>query len=117
MLIRTTLIGVLTLAGAYAQPPGPPPFGRGGGARFIGAEAGMPGRVVKNAPYSADIVTETTQALPDGNRIKQTSTSRFYRDTEGRTRREQSLNGVNSIAPNSNLPQVTLISDPVAGAA
>ena len=61
------------------------------------------------------MVTETTQALADGNRIRQTSTARIYRDSEGRTRREQSLDSLNRLAPNSNLPQVVFISDPVAG--
>jgi hypothetical protein len=75
----------------------------------------MPGRVVKNAPYSADIVTETTQTLTDGNHIRQSSTSKVYRDSEGRTRREQSLNALRGLAPNSNLPQVVFINDPVAG--
>src|SRR3954447_5047306 len=119
MVIRTTLIGALAVAAAvYAQPPGA--RGRGGpggpGGRFIGAEVGMPGRVVKNAPYSAEIVTETTQTLPDGNRIKQSSSVRVYRDSEGRTRREQSLNNLNGLAPNSSLPQVAFINDPVGGA-
>jgi hypothetical protein len=129
MLTRTTLTvaGLLILAvAASAQNPGP---GRGrgrfgppavdaaapGGARFLGAEAGMPGRVVKNAPYSADIVTETTQTLTDGNHIRQSSTAKVYRDTEGRTRREQSLNALGGLAPSSNLPQVVFINDPVAG--
>jgi hypothetical protein len=129
MLTRTTLTvaGLLFLAvAASAQNPGP---GRGrgrfgppaadaaapGGARFLGAEAGMPGRVVKNAPYSADTVTETTQTLTDGNRIRQSSTAKVYRDAEGRTRREQSLNALGGLAPNSNLPQVVFINDPVAG--
>jgi len=52
----------------------------------------MQGRVVKNAPFAADIVTESTQTLPDGNHIRQTSTVKLYRDSEGRTRREQSPN-------------------------
>ena len=129
MWTRTTLTiaGLLVLAvAASAQNPGP---GRGrgrfgpsavdaaapGGTRFLGAEAGMPGRVVKNAPYSADLVTETTQTLTDGNHIRQSSTAKVYRDTEGRTRREQSLNALGGLAPSSNLPQVVFINDPVAG--
>jgi len=120
MVIRTSLIGALVLvAAANAQPPA---HGRGGlgspgvpGGRFIGAEVGMPGRVVRNAPFSAEIVTETTQALADGNRIKQSSSVRVYRDSEGRTRREQSLKNLNGLAPNSALPQVAFINDPVAG--
>ena len=111
-------------AGIYAQPAGP--FGRGPGGRgpdgpgprLIGAEAGMPGRVVKNAPYSAEIVTETTQTLPDGNKIKRTNTTRVYRDGEGRTRREQSLknlNGLGGAGSSSSQPQVAFINDPVTG--
>src|SRR5436190_9199588 len=111
MLIRTTVTSLLILAAALAQPPGRGPGGPG--ARFIGAQPGMPGRIVKNAPYSAEAVTESTQALADGNRIKQTTTSRFYRDTEGRTRREQSLDSLNSLAPNSNLPKAVFINHPV----
>lgn len=110
-------------ASAWAQNP-PPDRGRGrfgaepgmeGGARFLGAQAGMPGRVVKNAPYAAEISTEITQTLADGNRIHQVTTSRVYRDSEGRTRTEQSLIGLNAIAPNSNLPKVVFLQDPVAG--
>lgn len=73
----------------------------------------MPGRVVKGAPFSADIVTESTQSLPDGNRIKRSSTVHYYRDSDGRTRREQALQNLNGLAPNSALPQVAFISDPV----
>src|SRR5882762_10154610 len=101
MLIRTIITGLLVLAAANAQlpdsgrgrgrfgPDGPPLFD--GGARFLSAEPGRPGRVVKNAPYSADAITETTQTLPDGNRIRQSITVHLYRDSEGRTRSEQPL--------------------------
>ncbi|HUA60591.1 MAG TPA: hypothetical protein VML19_17640 [Verrucomicrobiae bacterium] len=107
---------VLLLCGAaWAQNPNPPQ-GRGrGGARFLGAEAGVPGPVVKNAPYSAEITTEISQSLPDGNRIHEVSPSRVFRDSEGRARREQSLAGLGAIAPNSNLPTVVFLQDPVAG--
>ena len=97
--------------GAQAQPPG-----RGGAPwRFVGAEPGRSGPVVKGAPFSADVTTETTMVLQDGNRIHQVSKLRFYRDGEGRTRREQSLNNLGSLASNTNLPPVIFISDPVAG--
>lgn len=132
MTIRSVLIGLPLLAFCvFAQEPGQGGPGRGGpgrdgrmgfgppplqGARFLGAEAGMPGRVVKNAPYSADIVTESTQTLSDGNHIHQSTTARFYRDSDGRTRSEQSVN-LNGLAANSNLPQVVFINDPVASVA
>src|SRR3954466_2901186 len=120
-MIRTTLITLFAVAlSASAQDPapgrgrgfGPPPGGPG--ARFLGAEAGAPGRVVKNAPFSADIVTESTQTLPDGNRIRRSSTVKVYRDGEGRTRREQSPN-MNGLANNADVPALVFIHDPVAG--
>jgi len=125
MKLRWMLIGLPVLAGcAVAQGMGPAPgtgrrgdmgFGPPGpGARFLGAEAGMPGRLVKNAPYSADIVTESTQTLADGNHIRQSTTTRFYRDSEGRTRSEQSVN-LNGLAANGNLPHMVFINDSVAG--
>ncbi len=125
-MTRTTLLILFAAAlTASAQGPGPHP-GRGRGgmgfgpppggpqARFLGAEAGMPGRVVKNAPFSADIVTESTQTLPDGNHIRQTSTVKVYRDSEGRTRREQSPN-LGGLSGGSTMPSLVFIHDPVAG--
>ena len=65
----------------------------------MGAEAGKPGPLVTGAPYSADAVTDITQTLADGNKIHQTNTTRVYRDSQGRTRREPGLNALNSAAP------------------
>ena len=45
-------------------------------------------RVIQGAPYCADAVHETVQALADGNRIVQRQSSRQCRDGEGRTRQE-----------------------------
>jgi hypothetical protein len=121
---RTTIVLFAVAFGAFAQGPapgrgpgrmggfGPPPGGPG--ARFIGAEAAMPGRIVKNAPFSADIVTESTQNLPDGNHIHRTNSVKLYRDSEGRTRREQSPN-LNGLTTNANMPALVFIHDPVAG--
>jgi len=104
-MLRSLMLSVLAAAlGAHAQP-----------WRFVGAEPGRPGPVVKGAPFSADITTETSMVLQDGNRIHQVSKLRFYRDGEGRTRREQSLNSLGALASNTNLPPVIFISDPVAG--
>jgi len=62
------------------------------------------GKIVKGQPYSADIVNESIQSLSDGNRIVQRTTSRVFRDVEGRIRREEDR-------PNGT-PAIT-ISDPV----
>src|SRR6202050_4459735 len=107
--IATAICLVVLAMGAWAQ--GPPPgrgrgwFGPDGGpgARFLGGEPGMPGRVVKNAPFTGDLITETMQTLGDGNRIHQTATAHMVRDSEGRTRREQSLSGLGALgSPTAN---------------
>ena len=46
-------------------------------------------RLVKGAPYSAEIVNEFVQTLANGNRIVRRTSSHSYRDSQGRTRREQ----------------------------
>ena len=50
-------------------------------------------KVVKGAPYSAEISTEVNQTLADGNVIAKKTTGRVYRDGEGRTRQETVVNG------------------------
>src|SRR5437667_4753993 len=74
----------------------------------IGAGFRVPieAKVVKGAPFSANIETESIQTLADGNRIVQRSNTRFYRDSEGRVRREEDR-GARS-------PLIS-ISDPVSG--
>ncbi len=68
---------------------------------------------VKNAAYSADAITESTQILGDGNRIVQRTTQKLYRDNDGRERREESMFDMGALAqPNS--PRTITISDPVA---
>jgi hypothetical protein len=72
---------------------------------------------VKGAPYSADIVIETSQTLADGNHISKKTAGRVYRDAEGRTRREQegtmSVTRENPIVSTKKL--MISIVDPVAG--
>lgn len=56
---------------------------------FIGSELGSTREIVKNAPYTADAVSESVQLLQDGNRIVKRSTTKLARDTYGRTRQEK----------------------------
>jgi hypothetical protein len=72
--------------------------------RFMSMEMGDGGKVVKDAPYSAEAITETTQVLGDGNRITKKTAALLYRDAAGRTRQEQTAPG-NSV----------FINDPVSG--
>lgn len=81
---------------------------------YIAAEFG--GKVVKGAPYSGEEVTETRQTLADGNRITRGSSARVYRDGQGRTRREQSLEAIGPLGLQSQEPLKTItITDPVSG--
>jgi hypothetical protein len=73
--------------------------GRGG---FV---ATVESRITTGRPYSAEAVTERTQVLADGNRINVRSTTRVYRDSEGRTRRD-------AIEPDGSVRSIS-ISDPV----
>ena len=45
--------------------------------------------IVEGVQKVAEAITETVQVLSDGNRIVRRTSSRVYRDSEGRTRREQ----------------------------
>jgi hypothetical protein len=69
---------------------------------------------VKGAPFCATVTTEHTQAFADGNRIHTTDNSTICRDSEGRTRREASLNLLGAAAQNPT-PKLVTIVDPVAG--
>jgi hypothetical protein len=99
--------------------------GGGGGGIVTAGLAGMEAKwfaedmasdrhVVAGAPYSASAVTETVQTLADGNHIRHTTTSAIARDSQGRTRREQSMSGLASLAGNAKLPTIVFIQDPVA---
>src|SRR5882762_6780284 len=81
---------------------------------FVASEFSFDGKVVKNAPYSAEAVTEMTQRLADGNRIVNKSSASIYRDSEGRTRREQTLRALGPFATAGEPPQTIFNSDPVA---
>lgn len=83
--------------------------------RFLASESHFDSRVVKNAPYSADGVTEFTQTLGDGTRIHRENTSRMARDSEGRTRHEQQVEVFGTLTGVSDAPRIVTINDPVAG--
>ena len=82
---------------------------------FINSEFSFDGKVVKNAPYSGAAVTETTQTLSDGNRIVRKNTASIFRDSEGRTRREQSITAIGPYGTAGDVPESIVINDPVAG--
>jgi len=73
------------------------------------------GKLVKGAPYSATAVTESTQTLSDGNQIIQRNEATYYRDSEGRTRIEQTLKKIGKWVPVGDPKRIVMIADPVAG--
>ncbi|HKD82781.1 MAG TPA: hypothetical protein VKH81_24025 [Candidatus Angelobacter sp.] len=66
--------------------------------------------LVTNAPYTATAVEESTQTLADGNRIVRKSSDFVARDSQGRTRRETTLNRVGPVQVDS--PKLVFINDP-----
>jgi hypothetical protein len=78
------------------------------GMRFAGPMMHMHGPAVKDAPYSAEVISERQQNLADGNQIVNKTTSMSYRDRVGRTRQD-------IMSANGEVRAVT-IHDPVAGA-
>ena len=94
---------------------GPPGALGAGFFAFKGADFLFEGKVVKGAPYAAQAVTDFTQVLSDGNRIVRKTTASLARDSEGRTRREQSFEAFGPWSSGEDTPQVVFINDPVAG--
>ena len=92
----------------------PPPPGPNADFVFIATES-FGGKVVKGAPYSGEAVTESVQVLGDGNRIVNKFSSTVYRDSEGRTRRDQTLKGLGVLGTGNEPLQTIFINDPVAG--
>jgi hypothetical protein len=105
-------LGVASMvAAAAAMAQGP-----GGHAMAIHAPLeGFESKLVKGAPYSADSVTERVQTLADGTKITATSKGSVLRDSEGRTRREQTLGAIGPMFADGKAPRHAFINDPVAG--
>ncbi len=70
--------------------------------------------LVKNKPLAAAFESETVQILPNGTSVRRRVTTRIYRDSEGRTRREQTFNASTIPSP-GEMPQTVSIYDPVEG--
>jgi hypothetical protein len=88
--------------------------GAGGSVAFT-ATIVSGGKTVTGAPYSAQVVTESVQPFADGNAITHTSTSSVWRDSQGRTRREQNINVIGPSQASGAAIQFITIDDPVAG--
>lgn len=95
--------------GGGPQGPPPPP-----NAKFIGAELRFGDKVVKEKPFSADIVIEDNRRLYDGSTVTKQVKGAVYRDIAGRTRREQPLDnigGFNVVGDNAKPQMLVYIND------
>ncbi|MGH9844549.1 MAG: hypothetical protein ACREEM_37990 [Blastocatellia bacterium] len=101
------------------RPPGPPGADwerrPGPDSRFQSFEMFSDNKVVKSAPYSATAVIETVQTLQDGSKLTRKKTDTIYRDSEGRTRREQQFDRVGPFPVEGEPHQVVFIHDAVSG--
>ncbi|HQZ94823.1 MAG TPA: hypothetical protein PLP21_00820 [Pyrinomonadaceae bacterium] len=71
--------------------------------------------IQKNSPLQADEVNESVQTLADGNRIVRSSTSKFWRNSEGRIRREGKSAFGNVFGTTFSFGDGVSISNPVQG--
>ena len=93
------------------------PAGHGGHAMAIHAPLeGFESKLVKGAPYSADSVTEMGPD-PGGRHedLRPPASGSVLRDSEGRTRREQTLGALGPMFADGKAPRHAFINDPVAG--
>jgi len=116
--IVVIVLALLTAAVAVGQ-SAPPPHdmmmghGPGPGGDMMHGDFGD-GKTVTGAPLSGDFVVSRDTTLADGNRIHHESTSKVYRDAEGRVRREVGLDLATPATGNVKRSMV-VITDPVAG--
>jgi|SRR5271165_1344817 len=108
-------IVLLALAGAcaFAQPPhrGGPPMGD---FNFMHGEFGFAGKVVTGAPYTAQSSRTFTQTLADGTHIQRSNTASVARDSQGRTRNEETMSGRPGASAGGASKTTVFIHDPVA---
>jgi len=109
-----TFIGSLGLAcvigtSVAGQTPTPTP-GRGKAFFFFNQEPDE--AITTRAPYSGEVTTKVSLVMYDGTRMNQTITAKVYRDSAGRTRREQAVIGIEALDPNPSVSSVIQIVDP-----
>jgi hypothetical protein len=89
--MKSILVGTGVVVAIVALAPGAQAQGGGvpGGTHVSVPRVPIESAPIKDAPYFAEVVTESVQVLADGNRILRKTTGRVYRDSQGRVRREE----------------------------
>jgi hypothetical protein len=112
-------IALLFCAGIARPQAAPPRHGAGPGTDemgFIGFEAGITGKTVIGAPFTATMTTQVSRTLNDGNSIHRTVTGSIARDSQGRVRRDMTAPAMALLGSGAGTPPRTvMISDPAAG--
>lgn len=115
-VIASVALGVSVVTALGQGMPGPRPGEMGPGSfafeRIVGA---FGGKVVTNAPFSAQVNRETVQVLSDGTRMDRKETGSIARDSVGRTREEITLSALGPFAASGQAPHIAFIRDPAAG--
>lgn len=112
-LLAIVTLSVVALTAA-AQDPAPPPPGPGHMMEMHGPDEPGEGKTVTGVPLTAQIVITHENKLADGNRISRTSQTTLYRDAQGRTRREITVEA--AIPATASVKHtIIMINDPVAG--
>jgi hypothetical protein len=123
-VIFCSFIPMLLTAQVSSQPAPPPPPPPPGPNVFFYQSAipampmDSPGRRAKpvaNAPYQAEIETQTVQHLADGNAIQNSHTSKMARDSQGRTWTEETVDRIGPWSSGTGPRTIIFISDPVTG--
>ena len=117
-VIALTVLAATVARGQAAPPPPPPPHdmmmgGHGPGGGMMGGEFGE-GKTITGTQLSGDLVISRDTTLADGNRIHSESTTKVYRDAQGRVRREVGVDLATPATGNVKRSMV-VITDPVAG--
>lgn len=113
-IVAATFGAILLGAVLLAQGP-PPPGPPGMGFRINRFEMGFRGKVVTGSPFSAQTTSETVQTLSDGNRIDRKNTGTIDRDSQGRTRLEESFDHFGPMPASGSAGPMVFINDPVGG--
>jgi hypothetical protein len=115
LIIGATLL--LSLSAALGQVHEGPPHGPDGPPMMHGPGGPPPGdfnfegRTVAGAPFTAQIVSTSSQTLSDGSHISRNVNATVARDGQGRTYRQQTIDGPIS---NGASKSMIFLRDPVA---
>ncbi|HQU91262.1 MAG TPA: hypothetical protein PLK77_03145 [Pyrinomonadaceae bacterium] len=104
-VISGLVLFILAGVSVYAQQSG----------KVIAEVAASNEKTIKNAPFSAEAISESIQTLADGNRIVRSSTAKMFRNSEGRFRTEMSGGAGGVLGTTFSLGQGATILDPVVG--